>query len=177
MDTGRDFLRAQLNNSLAQHHNLIVSVRDHAEQAESSRYRQLCTQYLPVLERHQGMLEQYGKQVGAETVGGSIKGAIGSVLAMARDAVDALRESDFLRVVGDIVLIRQAQDTFRTFAVVGEQIGEPQLAQIGREAEAHHDDMQRDFNDLAAEIFVQRATATSDSDVGRTAAAPARENV
>ncbi len=172
MDTGRDFLRAQLNNSLAQHHNLIISLRDHAEQADSARYRQLCTQYLPALERHQGMLEQYGRQLGTETVGGSIKDAIGSVLAKARDAVDALRESDFLRVVGDIVLIRQAQDTFRTFAVAGEQIGEAQLAQIGREAEAHHDDMQRDFNDLAAELFVQHASATSDADIGRRAAAP-----
>ena len=166
MDTGRDFLRAQLNNSLAQHGNLIISLRDHAEQAESSRYRQLCTQYLPAMERHQGMLEQYGRQIGAETVGGSIKDAIGSVFAKARDAVDAMRESDFLRVVGDIVLIRQAQDTFRTFAVAGEQLGDTQLAQIGREAEAHHDDMQRDFNDLAAEIFVQRASATSDADAG-----------
>ncbi len=170
MDTGRDFLRAQLNNSLAQHNNLITSLRDHAEQAENPRYRQLCTQYLPALERHQGMLEQYGRQVGADTVGGSIKDAIGSVLAKARDAVDAMRESDFLRLVGDIVLIRQAQDTFRTFAVAGEQIGETQLAQIGREAEAHHDDMQRDFNDLAAELFVQQASASSDAAASRAAA-------
>ncbi|HYW50658.1 MAG TPA: hypothetical protein VE861_08635, partial [Gemmatimonadaceae bacterium] len=73
-------------------------------------------------------------------------------------------ESDFLRVVADIVMIRQAQDTFRTFAVAGEQINEPQLAEIGTTAESHHDDMQRDFNDLAAELFVQHATATSDAD-------------
>ncbi len=167
MDTGHDFIRAQLNNSIAQHGHLIESLRAHTEQADSPRYRQLCTQYLPVLERHQGMLEQYGRSVGAESGGGMIKGAIGSVLAKARDAVDSMRETDFLRVVADIVMIRQAQDTFRTFAVAGDQLGDTQLAEIGREAEAHHDDMQRDFNDLAAELFVQHATSATADEANR----------
>ena len=160
MDTGQDFIRAQVNNCLAQHGHLIESLRDHAKQAESQRYRELCTRYLPVMERHQEMLEQYATQLGAESAGASIKDAIGSVLAKVRGAVDSMRESDFLRIVADVVMIRQAQDTFRTFAVAGDQLGNTQLARIGREAEAHHDDMQRDFNDLTADLFVQQAAPT-----------------
>jgi len=160
MDTGRDFLQAQVNNSLAQHGSLITSLRDHAEQAEHARYRELCLQYLPTLERTHGMLEQYGRSIGAESGGGIVKGAIGAVLGKARDAVDAFRESDFLRVVADSVMIRQAQDTFRTFAAVGEQISEPELATLGREAESLHDEMQRDFNAVAAEIFVAQVNGS-----------------
>lgn len=164
MDTGRDFLRAQINNAIAQHTNLIDAIREHSEQAESPRYRELCLEYLPSLERHQGMLEQYARQVGIEGGGNIVKNALGAVLGKARDAVDAMRESDFLRVVADTVMIRQAQDTFRTFETVGEQIGEPELAQIGRDASTQHDAMQGDFNDLAAEIFVQRVNAVSESE-------------
>jgi len=165
MDTGRDFLRAQLNNSIAQHGHLIESIRDHSEQAEEPRFRQLCLQYLPALERHQGMLEQYGKSVGAESGGGFVKGAIGAVLGKARDAVDSMRESDFLRVVADIVMIRQAQDTFRTFAVAGAEINEPQLAELGRIAEVHHDTMQGDFNELAAELFAAQVNRGADAGI------------
>lgn len=161
MDTGRDFLRAQLNNSIAQHGQLIESIRDHSEQAEEPRFRQLCLQYLSALERHQGMLELYGKSVGAESGGGFMKGAIGAVLGKAREAVDSMRTSDFLRIVADIVMIRQAQDTFRTFAVAGAEINEPQLAELGRAAAVHHDDMQRDFNDLAAKLFVVQVNAAA----------------
>lgn len=175
MDNGRDFLRAQINNSLAQHGSLIESIRDHSEQADNPKYRQLCLQYLPGCERHQGMLEQYAMTVGAEKGGGFLKGAIGTVLGKARDAVDAMRESDFLRVVGDIVMIRQAQDTFRTFKVAGGQINEPQLVELSKTAESHHDDMQRDFNELASELFVQHSTATSDADFNSTQGVRSRD--
>lgn len=159
MDTGRDFLQAQLNNCIAQHKALADSLRSHAEQADDPRYRNLCQQHLPQIERHQGMLEEYGRTVGASG-GGGIKGAIGSVLGMARDAVDSVRESDFLRVVGDIVMIRQAQDTFATFARAGEQLGEQRLAEIGRMGEEEHDTMQRQFNQYCAQLFVDQVRGT-----------------
>jgi len=165
MDTGRDFLRAQLDNGIAQHGSLIDSIRDHSEQAEEPRFRQLCLQYLPALERHQGMLEQYGKSVGAESGGGFVKGAIGAVLGKAREAVDSMRESDFLRVVADIVMIRQAQDTFHVFAAAGAAINEPQLAELGRTAGVHHDAMQHDFNELAAELFVVQVNEGADAGI------------
>lgn len=159
MDTGRDFLKAQLNNCIAQHQTLVENLRDHAEQADDPRYRQLCQQHLPQVERHQGIIEEYGRTVGADGRGG-IKGAFGSVIGKARDAVDALRESDFLRVVGDIVMIRQAQDTFGTFARAGERLGEPRLAEIGRTGEQEHDQMQRQFNQYCAELFVDHVKGT-----------------
>ena len=159
MDTGRDFLRAQLNNTISQHHALIESLRDHAGQADDPIYRQLCDKYIPVLEQHQGMLEAYGTSIGSDG-GSSLKNVLGSAIGKARDVVDALRGTDFLRVVGDIVMIRQAQDTFATFAVAGEHLGDARLAELGNMGEREHDAMQRDFNAFCADSFVQHVQGT-----------------
>ncbi len=167
MDTGRDFLKAQLNNCIAQHQSLVENLRDHVQQADDTRYKQLCAKYLPKVERHQGMLEEYGKSMGADG-GGGLKGALGSVLGKARDAVDAMRETDFLRVVGDIVMIRQAQDTFATFARAGERLGEQRLSEIGRMGEQEHDEMQRDFNAFCVESFVDHVQGTPAGDAHRS---------
>jgi hypothetical protein len=176
MDTGRDFLRAQLNNCIMQHQSLLQALRDHVDQADDPHYRELCSRHLPHMERHQGMIEEYGKSIGAEG-GGALKNALGAVLGKARDAVDAMRETDFLRVVGDIVMIRQAQDTFGTFARAGRKLGDTRLAEIGETGEKEHDRMQREFNAYIAELFVDHVNGTvAAADGTRTAASrtPAR---
>ena len=99
------------------------------------------------------MLEDYGRTVGADGSGG-LKGIFGQAMAKAKDVVDATRETDFLRVVADVVMIRQAQDTFATFAHAGSQLGDNVLAQLGRECERDHDAMQRDFNNFTRDLFV-----------------------
>ncbi|WP_411279918.1 hypothetical protein [Gemmatimonas sp.] len=159
MDTGSDFLRAQLNNAISQHHALVVSVRDHAEQADDPEYRRICERHLPGLENHQEMLQAYGTSIGSEG-GSGLKNILGSALGKARDAVDAMRGTDFLRVVGDIVLIRQAQDTFATFAIAGERLGDARLAELGRMGEKEHDAVQREFNAFCADSFVQHVQGT-----------------
>jgi ferritin-like metal-binding protein YciE len=155
MDRGRDFLKAQVNNAIMQHRTLLENLEDHAQQAEDNRYRHLCEQHLPHMREHQQMLESYGGTIGAEGSEG-VKGAVGYVLGKARDAVDAVREDDFLRIVGDVVTIRQAQDTFSTFAEVGERIGEQQLAQLGRRGADDHSQMAEQFNDLTNQLFLER---------------------
>lgn len=154
MDRGRDFLRAQVSNAVMQHRTLVENLEDHAKQAQDARYRELCIRHLPVAQEHQRMLEQYRATLG-EASGEGFKEALGSVLGKARDVADAVRNSDFLRLVGDIVTIRQSQDTFATFAAVGDRLGEPRLAEIGRNCERDHDEMQRDFNRLSHELFVE----------------------
>jgi hypothetical protein len=167
MDTGRDFLRAQVNNCVMQHQTLLEALRDHVDQADDPRYRELCSKHLPHMERHQGMIEEYGKSIGAEG-GGAFKNALGAVLGKARDAVDALRETDFLRVVGDIVMIRQAQDTFGTFARAGQALGDTRLAEIGRMGEEEHDKMQQEFNAYIALLFVDHVNGTVPSKSSRS---------
>lgn len=159
MEKGREFLRAQINNAITQHRTLIDSLESHSKQAEDRRFKELCDRYATQTRRQQSDLEEYGKSIGAEGASG-IKGMIGSALGKAKDTVDAMRQTDFLRVVEDIVLIRQAQDTFATFAAVGAKIGEPRLAEIGKHSEREHDDMQRDFNSLIRELFVTHVQAT-----------------
>ena len=158
MEEGRDFLRAQVSNAVMQHRTLIQNLQDHAEQAQDPRYRQLCERHRLGMQEHQRMLEAYRDQLG-EPSGEAAKKLLGVLLGFGRDAVDAVRGSDFLRLVGDIVTIRQAQDTFATFAAVGDRLGEPRLSELGRRGEMDHDQMQREFNQLAHEMFVEHAQA------------------
>jgi hypothetical protein len=76
---------------------------------------------------------------------------------MARDLADAARESDFLRLVGDIVTSRQSEDTFRTFKEVGPVLGDLQLAQIGQVGEKHHEEYAKEANRLVQLMFVEHA--------------------
>ena len=157
MDRGQDFLKSQINNAVMQHQTFLKNLEDHEGQAEDSRYRDLCSRFIPRAREHQRMLEEYQQSIGAEA--GVGKKVLGAALGLGRDLADAARESDFLRLVGDIVTIRQSQDTFATFAAVGDQLGEPRLAEIGRQGERDHDEMQRDFNRLVHQMFAQHARA------------------
>ena len=171
MHKGRDFLKAQVNNAVMQHKTLIENLEDHASQAENGRYRALCEKYIPRMQEHQEMIESYASSIGVEGPG-MMKKALGATLGKARDVVDSMRETDFLRLVGDIVTIRQSQDTFATFAAAGDRLGDPRLAELGRTLERAHDLMQREFNQLVQAMFVEHVQNT-----GASAGAEARPEV
>ena len=158
MDRGRDFLRSQVNNTVVQHQTFLKNLEDHEQQAEDTRFRDLCSRYIPEMREHQRVLEQYQQSIGAEVPTG--KKVLGAAVGIARDLADAVRESDFLRLVGDIVLARQSQDTFRTFAVVGSQLGDNQLQQLGEMAQGHHERYVGDANNLVAQMFVEQVRGT-----------------
>ncbi len=153
MQKGKDFLRAQVSNSIMQHRALLESLSDHVKQAEDKRFRELCERHSSSMLAHQKELEEYAASIGVEAQGG-VKEMLGAALGKAKNAVDAVRQSDFIRIVEDIVMIRQAQDTFATFAAVGEKIGEARLNDIGRRLERAHDSMQKEFNLLCQDVFV-----------------------
>src|SRR3954469_15157145 len=117
MDRGTDFLKSQINNAVMQHKTFVENLTDHTSQAEDQRFRELCTSFLPKATAHQQMLEDYQRELGAET--GMAKKMLGKALGVARDLADSARESDFLRLVGDIVTSRQSEDTFKTFRDAG----------------------------------------------------------
>jgi cell division septum initiation protein DivIVA len=173
MDRGIDFLRSQVNNAVMQHQTLLDNLVAHESQAEDPRFRQLCNRFIPSMQEHQRMLEQYQQQIGAEV--GVGKKVLGKALGKARDLADAARESDFLRLVGDIVASRQSEDTFRTFREAGRQLGNQQLAQIGEVGERHHDDYAREANRLVQQMFVEHVqgvapgAARAAADAGTTA--------
>ena len=99
------------------------------------------------------VLEDYQQTLGAEA--GEGKKILGAMLGKARNLADAARESDFLRLVGDIVMSRQAEDTFKTFRDAGRALGNTQLAQIGEVGEKHHDEYNREANRLVQQMFVE----------------------
>jgi hypothetical protein len=148
-----DFLKSQVNNAVMQHKTFVENLEDHEGQAEDPRFRDLCARFIPTMRQHQGMLEQYQQQLGAEL--GTGKKALGKALGVARDLADAARESDFLRLVGDIVTSRQSEDTFKTFRKAGKTLGIARLQQIGDMGERDHDEFHREANRLAQQMFVE----------------------
>ena len=153
MDRGLDFLKSQINNATMQHESFLSALEDHEQQAEDSRFRDLCSRHIPRVREHQRMLESYQQALGAEA--GSGKKLLGTMLGKARDLADAARESDFLRLVGDIVMSRQAEDTFKTFRDAGRALGNTQLAEIGEVGERHHDEYNREANRLVQQMFIE----------------------
>ena len=158
MDRGREFLQSQVNNCVMQHQTFLRNLEDHEKQAEDARFRDLCSRYIPEMREHQRMIEEYAQSIGAELSTG--KKALGAALGLARNAADLARESDFLRLVGDIVTARQSQDTFTTFARVGPRIGEPRLAEMGEMMSGHHKQYVEDANALVADMFVDHVNGT-----------------
>jgi hypothetical protein len=153
MDRGKDFLKSQVNNAVMQHKTFVENLIDHEKQAEDERFRALCARFLPKAAAHQQMLEDYQQELGAEA--GAGKQLLGKALGVARDLADAARESDFLRLVGDIVTSRQSEDTFKTFRDAGRQLGLQRLAQIGEHGERDHDEYAKEANRLCTQLFVE----------------------
>lgn len=153
MDRGQDFLKSQINNAVMQHQTFLKNLEAHESQAEDPRFRDLCSRFIPHVREHQRMLEEYQHAIGAEA--GAGKKALGAVLGIGRDLADAARESDFLRLVGDIVTSRQSEDTFKTFREAGRVLGDTRLAQIGEMGERHHDDYAKEANRLVQQMFVE----------------------
>jgi hypothetical protein len=153
MDRGIDFLKSQVNNAVMQHQTFLKALEDHEEQAEDPRFRDLCSRHIQPMREHQRMLEDYQSELGAEA--GKTKKALGAALGVARDLADAARESDFLRLVGDIVMARQAEDTFKTFREAGKTLGNERLHQIGDIGERHHDVYVHEANRLVQQMFVE----------------------
>jgi hypothetical protein len=166
MDTGISFLRSQVNNAVMQHQAFLDSLVDHESQADDQRFRDLCSRHIPKMREHQRMLEEYQIQLGRsdrsnenplELAAGTAKKVFGSVLGKAKDLADAARESDFFRLVEDIVMARQSEDTFKTFRDGGRQLAITKLAEIGEVGERHHDDYVKEANRLVTQMFVEHA--------------------
>ena len=171
MERGMDFLKSQVNNAVMQHETFVKNLVDHESQAEDTRFRELCTKYIAVMQGHQRMLEDYQREIGAET--GAAKKMLGKALGVARDLADAARESDFLRLVGDIVTSRQSEDTFKTFREAGRQLGIQRLADIGDKCERDHDRYADDANRLIQQLFVEHARgAETDARLAKETAEP-----
>lgn len=156
MERGIDFVRSQVNNAVMQHRTMLQSIEDHESQAQDPRFRDLCSRHIARMREHQRMLEDYQRTLGGSNEG-IVKKAAGAALGVARELADVVRESDFLRLVGDIVMARQSEDTFKTFREAGRTLGIQPLAMIGEVGERHHDEYVKEANKLAQQMFVEHA--------------------
>jgi hypothetical protein len=171
MERGIDFIKSQVNNAVMQHQTFLDALKDHEDQAEDLRFRDLCARFIPEAAQHQQMLEDYQREIDAES--GVGEKVLGKVLGVGRDLADRARESDFLRLVADIVMARQAEDTFKTFREAGRTLGMARLAEIGELGERQHDQFVKDANRLAQQMFVELARGTDSSSTVGAEALPA----
>jgi len=82
-----------------------------------------------------------------------------------------------LRLVGDIVTARQAEDTFKTFREAGRTLGIQRLAEIGETGERDHDEYVKQANRLAQQLFVEHVLEgdTAGLDISPNAATNSRD--
>lgn len=156
MEHGVEFLRSQIDNAVLRHGSLLRSLEDHEQQADDPRYRDLCARHIPRMREHQRMLESFQEEIGAR--GGAARRLFVEAVGVARTLADAARESDYMRLVGDLAASRHAEDTFKTFREGGRALGIVPLAQIGEVGERHHDDYVSEANRLAQQLFVEQAS-------------------
>jgi hypothetical protein len=165
MERGTQFLRSQVDNAVVQHRAFLRALENHEDQADDDRFRDLCSRHIPQMREHQRMLEEYQSQLGAQPgTGDHILGVLGA----ARDLADSARKSDYLRLVADIVMARQAEDMFKTFREAGKMMGYRTLHEIGEIGERHHDAYVKEANRLVQHMFVENV-----QDVDRLAGRPA----
>jgi len=170
MEKGLEFLQSQVNNAVAQHKALVDALEDHERDADDPRFRDLCSRHLPNMRTHQRMLDEYQSQLGAKE--GTGKKAVSALFSGFRDLADAARGDDFLRLVQDIVMARQGEDTMKTFREAGRTLGNEQLTRIGEMGERHHDEFVADANRLVQQLFVEHVRG--ERPLERTAAYEAR---
>ena len=153
MDRGSEFLKSQVHSALAQHGAFLSALEEHEEDADDPRFRDLCSRHIPHMREHQRMLEEYQSQLDGDR--GLGKKVIGSAAGVIRDLADAARDSDFMRLVHDIVLARQSEDIFKTFREAGKMLGNRTLHEIGDIGERHHDAYVKEANRLVQHMFVE----------------------
>lgn len=154
MDSGIAFLKTQINNAVIQHGTFVSALEAHEDQADDQRFRDLCSRHIPHMREHQSMLEEYQSQLGSRS--GIARTVIGTAVSVVRELADAAQESDYLRLVGDIVMARQSEDLFKTFREAGRMMGNKTLQEIGDVGERHHDAYVKEANRLVQHMFVER---------------------
>jgi hypothetical protein len=156
------FLKSQVNKAVIQHAMFLGALEAHADQADDPRFSALCSRHIPNMLEHQRMLEEYQSQLGGEPP--IAKTEIGKTVAVVPDLADTARESDYARLVGDIVMARQSEDAFKTFREAGKMMGNRTLQEIGDIGERDHDAYVKEANRLVQHMFVERVQGIDDID-------------
>jgi hypothetical protein len=163
MQSGTEFLRAQVEEAAAIHSALVESMVSHESEANDARYRDLCDRHLPHMRQHELQLAPLRETLGNPTASnppaeliGAIRKAAGSAFGVVRSLADA-PSSDYQRLAGDLDLVRRLEVTFKIFRDAGRTLHLDALAKFGEMAERHHDEYSADAKRLLLAMFIERA--------------------
>jgi hypothetical protein len=155
MDLGNEFLKSRVTDALAQHRAFLTALEEHEENADDSRFRDLCSRHIPHMRDDERMLEEYLSQLSGDAA--AERTVVGGAAGFSRELADAARASDYSRLARDIATARQLEDTFKTFREAGKMMGNRTLHEIGDIGERHHDAYGSEANRLIQHMFVERA--------------------
>jgi hypothetical protein len=164
MERGLDFLKAQVNAVAAQHQTFLDMLAEHRQDAKDERFRALCARSLAPMHQHQAMLEHYQQALGTET--GAGKRAIAKAAGFVRDLADRARDSDYHKLVTDMLVSRQCEDAFWTFREAGLQLGDSRLERLGDTGWRSHDEYTTDARQLVTILFLEHARGASRAAAG-----------
>jgi len=153
MQSGIDFLRAQVAEAASVHSSLLESMIYHESEANDPRYRDLCDRHLPRMREHQLMLEDLRSSLSA--------GATFPPIRMAHAFADS-PISDYKRLSDDLDMARRLEVTFKTIRDAGRSLKIDRLARLGEMAERHHDEYSSDAKRLLLQMFIERAHDATD---------------
>ncbi|HWZ59746.1 MAG TPA: hypothetical protein VNW46_12285 [Gemmatimonadaceae bacterium] len=153
MERGLDFLKAQVNHVAAQHQTFLDMLAEHRQDARDGRFRALCARFLAPMHQHQEMLEHYQQSLGTETGAGTR--AIARAAGFVRDLADRARDNDYHKLLADMAVSRQCEDTFWTFRQAGMQLGDARLERLGDIGWGGHDEYGTEARQLATILLIE----------------------
>jgi hypothetical protein len=153
MERGLDFLKVQINNAASQHQIFLDMLAEHRADARDERFRALSARYLAPMHQMQLMIEQYQQAIGGVT--GTGKRVIARAAGFVRDMADRARDSDYHKLVADMVASRHIEDTFWTFREAGMRLSDARLERLGAAGLRGHEDYIAEARQLLATLFVE----------------------
>src|SRR5690606_1355733 len=139
MKSGMSFVRAQLMGAVVRHERFRTALQEHAGQAEDPRFRALCEHFGPPVLVNQRALETYAESIDSGAATRASIADSGVPADTLHEPADLKQASDFDRLSADLLMSRQAHDTFMVFRESARILGDTELERTGDlGAREHH---------------------------------------
>lgn len=156
MQGAMSFLRSLVVRAVVQHRRFCAALELHREPSADRRLRELCERFSSPMHVHQRALEAYGESIDS---GAATRAAIdeaGIDAGVIPELADVRSASDFDRLSSDLLMSRQALDTFMLFRDGARILGDTELERTGDLGAREHSAFARAASRLLLRMFVEK---------------------
>lgn len=156
MQGAMSFLRSLVVRAVVQHRQFCAALDLHQGSSIDQRLRELCERFSAPMHVHQRALEAYGESIDS---GAATRAAIdeaGGDTGVAPDLADMKSAGDFDRLSSDLLMSRQALDTFMLFREGGRILGDTELERTGDLGAREHSAFARAASRLLLRMFMEQ---------------------